>query len=322
VTRGAEIETLNRRAAECQDRDALIQIGGELQRIGAYSSAGRVLAKAGLAGKRYPVPEWDGSALDGRSLLVVRRTGHVGATIRLAHLVARVAPNTSRCTAVVDRRLLALLTRSFPAVTFTDSRPADWQSFDVLASYETLMQHLCSDDGGFRTFLPLRPDRELSLRLRERYCENGKPVVGISWHSTNDRKDLPNYAAWSKALLRADVSYVSLQYGDAETGIAGIAAAGGPPILYDRQIDAMNDIDGLAAQIAATDAVVTVSNTTAHLAGAIGHSTMVVIDSKAHLIWPYDGDRTPWYPELRLMRLCEGRDTLGEAVDEMRRTIG
>lgn len=159
--------------------------------------------------------------------------------------------------------------------------------------------------------------------LRRRYRCDARPVVGISWHSTNEDKELPDYTAWAATLGQIGATFVSLQYGEAETeaGIAGIAQAGGPAILRDPEVDAFNDIDGLAAQIVALDAVLTISNTAAHLAGALGQRTAVLLDGRPHLVWPYLGDRTPWYRRLRLARPSPGRPALERGRDMVTRWI-
>jgi ADP-heptose:LPS heptosyltransferase len=62
------------------------------------------------------------------------------------------------------------------------------------------------------------------------------------------------------------------------------------------------DIDGLTALIDACDTVVTASNVTAHLAGAIGKRTAVLVpNSKGRLWYWHEGEeRSLWYPSLRL----------------------
>lgn len=134
-------------AIERGDKEELVRLGGELLRQRRYMSAGAALAKAGLIGKRSPLPEWAGEPLAGRSILIVRRPGHIGAVIRMAQLASHVAGDAASCVAVVEPRLVALLARSFPNVSYRNALPDDWRSFDFVASYETLMQHLLGDDG-------------------------------------------------------------------------------------------------------------------------------------------------------------------------------
>jgi len=69
-------------------------------------------------------------------------------------------------------------------------------------------------------------------------------------------------------------------------------------------IDNFNDLDGLAALIEACDVVVSVSNTTVHLAGALGKPTLVLLPFALGRIWYWHqhGERSLWYPSCRLLR--------------------
>jgi hypothetical protein len=60
-------------------------------------------------------------------------------------------------------------------------------------------------------------------------------------------------------------------------------------------------MDRFAAQVAALDAVVTISNTGAHLCGAMGVPTVVILGDKFHLMWPVVGGPAP-YPKTILVR--------------------
>ena len=60
-------------------------------------------------------------------------------------------------------------------------------------------------------------------------------------------------------------------------------------------------MDRFAAQLASLNGIITISNTAAHLAGALGVPTVVLIDDKFHTPWPVTGDKTPWYPNVRIV---------------------
>ena len=64
----------------------------------------------------------------------------------------------------------------------------------------------------------------------------------------------------------------------------------------------MLDLDGFAAQVAGVRGVLTISNTTAHLAGALGVPCVVILDNGSITNWPDHGDITPLYPSTRLIR--------------------
>ena len=67
-----------------------------------------------------------------------------------------------------------------------------------------------------------------------------------------------------------DITFVDLQYTDTSEERALFKQRYGIEVLKLEEIDNFNDIDGLASLIDACDCVVSVSNTTVHIAGAIG----------------------------------------------------
>jgi ADP-heptose:LPS heptosyltransferase len=70
------------------------------------------------------------------------------------------------------------------------------------------------------------------------------------------------------------------------------------------EIDNYNDIDGLAALISACDYVVTTSNVTAHIAGAINKKTFLLLPSGIARIWYWGAlsEHSLWYPSIEIIR--------------------
>jgi ADP-heptose:LPS heptosyltransferase len=129
----------------------------------------------------------------------------------------------------------------------------------------------------------------------------GERLVGISWISRNaaiGAHKSSDLSAWSDVLQTPGVRFVNLQYGDTT------AERAGTNLLNIDGLDLRDDLDGLAALMTACDLVVTVSNTTAHLAGALGVPTWVLVPAGAGKLWYWGqaGDSTPWYPSITIMR--------------------
>ncbi len=80
----------------------------------------------------------------------------------------------------------------------------------------------------------------------------------------------------------------------------------GTGIVVDRSVDQFVSIDRFAAQIAAMDLVITIDNSTAHLAGALGIPTWVLLPFAPDWRWQLDRDDSPWYPAMRLFRQATG----------------
>ncbi|BBK37004.1 hypothetical protein STAQ_20820 [Allostella sp. ATCC 35155] len=254
--------------------------------------------------RRHAVPEWDGAAaVDG--VLLWSEHG-IGDEVLSLGMAQDAAARTGRLVIECDPRLLPAVRRSMPdiaAVARGGPPPA-------------IAAHLPASrlPGLFRPNLGAFPDRAAYLSadagrvadLAARYRRDHPGlVVGIAWRSTNaafgHRKSIP-LADWHPLFARRPARWISLQHGDCA---AEITAAGGQ-VHVDPDIDPVADIDGLMAQIAAVDLVIAASNSTAHLAGALGRPCWVLLPRGSGLLWhwlvPAGGDRSPWYPSVRLFR--------------------
>jgi Glycosyltransferase family 9 (heptosyltransferase) len=75
--------------------------------------------------------------------------------------------------------------------------------------------------------------------------------------------------------------------------------------LEDKVIDLaprLHDFAETAAAVAALDLVISVDTSVAHLAGALGRSTWVLLPYALDWRWLRDREDTPWYPTMRLFR--------------------
>ena len=91
------------------------------------------------------------------------------------------------------------------------------------------------------------------------------------------------------------VSLYSLQCGEGRTELQN-AEPGFPAV------DLAPDFPNTAAAIDALDLVVTIDTSIAHLAGALGKRTFLMLPYDACFRWMVDREDTPWYPSLRLFR--------------------
>ncbi len=80
--------------------------------------------------------------------------------------------------------------------------------------------------------------------------------------------------------------------------------------------DAISDLDEAAALFAALDLVISVTNTNAHLAGALGVPAWVLLNESPDWRWLRAGDRSPWYPSMSLLR-SEGEPRWANVVPEL-----
>jgi hypothetical protein len=66
--------------------------------------------------------------------------------------------------------------------------------------------------------------------------------------------------------------------------------------------DALNDFSDTAALCVCMDIIVSVDTSVAHLAGALGLETWILLPFHADWRWLLDREDSPWYPSVRLHR--------------------
>ena len=152
----------------------------------------------------------------------------------------------------------------------------------------------------------INADAELVSRLRRKLALSGKRVCGITWRSQNapysDAKSM-SLDDMVPVLSDPETIYVSLQYGDVRDEIENFRRRTGIEIVQCDEVDNFRDLDGHAALIEACDFVILVSNTTAHLAGALGKTGYVALPYARGMFFywvPREEGRSYWYPSLRL----------------------
>ena len=74
-----------------------------------------------------------------------------------------------------------------------------------------------------------------------------------------------------------DVVLVNLQYGDVDDEIREFKEETGIEVIQCASVDNREDLDGLAALIEACDLVVSITNVSVHMAGALAKETWVLI---------------------------------------------
>lgn len=259
------------------------------------------------AQRKYPLPRWNGGPLDG-PLLVSSEQG-LGDQILFGSMLPDLAARVSQITVEVDPRMVSLFTRSFPGAN-TVARTAELYQGPAAAYIHmaSLGRHFRPDWASFpsRENGFLRCDGELSARLRTRLAD-GRRVIGLSWSSKNTRHGKTKSAQlhdFASILRLPGCRFIDLQYGDTRVEREAVQQDLGVTVERLPDIDNLNDIDGLAALISACDFVVTVSNTTAHLAGALGKETRLLVPTGRARMWCWfrDRDDSPFYPRMRLHR--------------------
>ena len=252
-------------------------------------------------------PLWTGKALDSGRLLIWGEQG-VGDEILFAGLIPDVIRTGNRCTLDCDARLKPLFARSFPEVDVISGHRPDHVSEVEIAAHlpsGSLPGLFRSTSAAFAsTTSPyLIADPIARNRFRTRYAD-GRRLAGLAWQTKSPKAGHSrsiDLSLLAPLFALPGIRWISLQYGDHDA-LQAQAAEAAAPILIDRTVDQFSNIDRFASQIAAIDLVVTIDNSTAHLAGSLGVPVWVLLPFAPDWRWLEAREDSPWYPTMRLFR--------------------
>ncbi len=249
----------------------------------------------------------------------------IGDEIMFASLLPWASSLAKQILVQTDERLIPLFKRSFPEYTFfAKGVPVGDHAFDFHMPMGQLAEMFCQSLDAFQSIRPcyLISDKIRRDQIKSRIPQNGKPTIGISWRSKNDKKGLARSIS-ATDLVGAlsfngfggmDVNrfnFINLQYASTQEEINLVRDALGIDLIGFNDIDNYLDIDGLAALIDACDAVVSIDNSTVHLAGALGKTALVLLPFSSDWRWGLNVSESYWYPSVRLYRQTNAGEWAG-----------
>jgi tetratricopeptide (TPR) repeat protein len=253
-------------------------------------------------------PVWDGA--NTKATLLVWPEQGIGDQILFASMLPDLQQRVGKVMLALDKRLHPLFARSFPKCTITTLDAARREGrFDAQIPLGNLGGHFRNTTADFlqhrKAFL--KADRARSASLRRQIAPAGRRVCGISWHSTHAQvgADKSMQLASLRPLLEMPgLRCVDLQYGDTRGERDALNRQTGLDLVHLDAVDNLQDIDGLAALINACDVIVTISNTTTHLAGALGKPVFLMLPYSVGRFWCWQTGRSDslWYPNVRIFR--------------------
>jgi hypothetical protein len=207
----------------------------------------------------------------------------------------------------VDPRLQSLCKRAMPDINFVkdieELQNVECEYHLPLGSVPGLIRNDISDfDRTVEGYFKADPERVEAIRSELEL--DGKTVIGISWKSFNTRYKAKSVHLrdMERIFSGFDVVLVNLQYGDVDDEIREFKEATGIDVVQCSSVDNREDLDGLAALIEVCDLVVSTSNVTVHMAGALAKETWVPQPYAANFWWLIERTDSVWYPSLTLYR--------------------
>ena len=252
-------------------------------------------------------PLWDGKSASG--VLLWREQG-IGDDIIFLGLVPEAYEKAGKdMTVLIDPRLVAMCERSMPGIEFLPAVKGSVQEdrFDYHLPMGSLPRLFRSSEEDFSKTREsyLKADMERVEVLRKELGVEGKKVIGISWKSfksLNTTKKSMDLEQFGRMFDGLDVVLLNLQYGDVNEEIRAFTKGTGIEVLQCSSVNLKEDLDGLGALIALCDLVVSTSNVTIHMAGALGKEAWVLLPFAANFWWLIERTDSLWYPTVKLYR--------------------
>ena len=275
--------------------------------------------KFNLALKAFDYPAWKGTAPLKKRPLIVGDQG-IGDQILFSSFLNALPALDPAPVLTCDRRLVGLFRRGLGdgiEVIASDELLENAALCDSLR-HKTTLSALRWALGPWPNGLPsstgnLKADPERIIECAAWLATLDAPddttfKVGISWRSA--RPDDPTFAYqktipisdWRDVLQTPETTFVNLQYSPTQQEFSEFKKSSGVTVHVNDTIDTFSDLDGLAALIAPLDLVITCSNVTAHLAGALGIPCWVVLPYVTLWYWGAASPSTPTYESLTLFR--------------------
>lgn len=279
------------------------------------------------------LPQWDGAA-SRETTLLVHSEDSIGSDLMFASCLSSIAAKVGSCVAECDPSLHTLFARSFPEVSFVPISgniiseetplidPKTNQQVETQISFGTaprFSRKRLTDFPIKRSYLATNSEWEGVWRERLALLGSGIKV-GVLWHGAwtsevEAQRSVP-LATMCRELLakHPQIRWINLQNGSAareltQTRSLGVEIKNYPDIFQ-------YDLDIMASLLSTLDLVITPPGYVAHLAGAIGAETWLLLPSQHDWRWDVargiGAARSVWHRSMTLFR--QERNESWEAV--------
>lgn len=265
-------------------------------------------------------PMWNGENLNGKTILVYAEQG-LGDTIQFIRFAKSLAGMNARVVLQCQRVLVEFLSdvEGVSECIAVDEAPQD---VDFKISLLSLPFYLGITLETIPAPIPyIRVDHSKLPEWRQKLTgADGRPKVGIAWSGNPDNKtdykrSIP-LNLMQPLLTQEDVSFFSLQVGDAADQVLELGKADRPGQMFEETLP----FQDVAAAIQCLDLVISVDTALAHLSGAIGKPVWTLITHFPDWRWMLNRNDTPWYPDMRLFR----QPSVGDwpsAIEDVRQAL-
>jgi tetratricopeptide (TPR) repeat protein len=265
-----------------------------LKKSGKNADALRVLIKNGtVTGKR----------------ILLQYEGGLGDTLMFIRYAQRLHTMGAHATCFVQKNLVPLLSLC-PYIDIVETDKKNHQSYDAWASLMSLPAVFNDTEKTFPCAVPyLHADPQLTEQWALRVAPFPGLKIGLCWQSDvhNDISRLPiarrgmPLACWHSLLQDTGKTVFSLQRFDGTEQIKDLPDTCNLQVFEDMDTAHGSFMD-TAALMTQLDLIITIDSAVAHLAGALGKQTILLVPYVPDWRWIYNRTDSPWYPTMHIFK--------------------
>jgi tetratricopeptide (TPR) repeat protein len=288
---------------------SLLTIGDYRAGFAEYEWRGK---RAGMPAKpRFRAPPWRGEPLAGKTILLHAEQG-LGDTVQFARYVPLLARAGARVVLEVQPELKTLLS-GLGGISEVIKEGEKLPRFDVHCPLASLPLAMQTEPGTIPSEFPyLKVSEQHITRWRTRIETVPSPRIALAWAGrithANDRNRSTTLEAVEPLIALPQFRFVSIQRELRASDAARLAA-------NSRITDVgseLADFTDTAAVLSLVDLLICVDTSVAHVAGALGRPTFVLLPFQPDWRWGLDRAHSAWYPQsLTLFRQARPGDWAG-----------
>jgi tetratricopeptide (TPR) repeat protein len=251
-------------------------------------------------------PQWDGVKSD--STLFIWGEQGIGDQILFSSMLYELRLSFDKIIVSIDKKLLPIFKRSFPDFVFIDRKSSlDEANYDFQIPLGSIPKFLRTSINDFNS--PIHPyltvNQDITNTRINELKNTDRLICGVSWRSFNtqigDKKSIP-FTKLEPILNIPEINFVNLQYYPDNFKFSNNDSVIHNNIININNFDLYNDLENLAYLIQACDVVVTCSNSTAHLAGALNKTTLLLAPFSSGKFWYWNEHegKSLWYPSIKV----------------------
>ena len=261
-----------------------------------------------------------------KKILVVREQG-IGEEILFSSMYKELISLNNNIKIETDKRLINIFERSFENNKFVpdgfySQNKEELKNFDSIIFAGSLSGYFRKNKKDFANKSYLIDDYNKTMRIKDNPIFKTKDLkIGLSWKSVvsvyGKLKSL-NLEDF-KPLIKKNRQFINLQYGEVKEEIKKTENKNFNIYSFEK-INLFNDLEDLMSILKNLDIFVTVSNSTAHIAAAMGIKTLLICPkiSSTYFYWSNENNKTPWYKNVEIFQI---KRSVKETIENINKVL-